>query len=267
MPAPRPRLSARVTTACPSRCAPSTSRVRASRIDRAHRQRPKLPAQIPDQCEHAPARAAESARARQREYRGGVWRGHVGPRHIRNTARRAKSACSTTRCCASRPGAATKRCTRAARTPRELYVELRAQVSVHAARRNAARGRQRGIRRLVAAAGGRRRRGVHSAGGRRMNARITVFFQRRAAGHRGAAARTARRQPAADSRPSKAGCAITTKATRSRAWNTRRSCRARGKGRRAHRRGGRARFGVTQRRLRASRRFARRSATSLSGWA
>ena len=57
-----------------------------------------------------------------------------------------------------------------ARTPRELYLELRAKYPFTLPAGNAARGRQCGIRRLVAAARARRCRGVHSSGGRRMNA-------------------------------------------------------------------------------------------------
>ena len=158
--------------------------------------------------------------------------------------RRRQSACSTTRCCASRRAAATRRCTPRARTPRELYAELRARYPFTLPAGNAARGHQRGIRRLVAAAEGRRCRGVHSPGGRRMNARSasaptpldTAALQRELRDD----------DAAAVSRPSKAGCAITTKATPSRAWNTKPSPSSRRRKARASSQKRIARFGVTR---------------------
>ena len=148
-------------------CAIYEPRARASHGG-AHRQRPQLPAQIPDQCADAPARAAESARARQREHRGGVWRGHVGPERHRSIRAR-EIRVQYYALLREQAGRSDETLHTRARTPRELYVELRAKYPFTLPPGNAARGRQRGIRRLVAAARGRRCRGVHSSGGRRMS--------------------------------------------------------------------------------------------------
>ena len=137
-------------------------------------------------------------------------------------------------------------------------------VSVHAARRDAARGRQRRIRRLVAAAAGRRRRGVHSPGGRRMNALLasattpldTAALQRELRDDDLRRLRRLRRLGAQSQRR-----------PRGHAPRIRSVRRARREGRRAHRRRSHRAIRRHARRLRASRGFARASATSPCGWA
>jgi molybdopterin-guanine dinucleotide biosynthesis protein A len=57
---------------------------------------------------------------------------------IRNPQAR-ESACSTTRCCVNRPAAAARHCAPSARTPRELYAELRAKYPFTLPRRDVAR--------------------------------------------------------------------------------------------------------------------------------
>ena len=67
-----PPHSSPATTACRNRCAPSTSRRARPALARANRRRPQLPAEIPHQRAYPAARAAQPARARQREHRGRV---------------------------------------------------------------------------------------------------------------------------------------------------------------------------------------------------
>ncbi len=133
------------------------------------------------------------------------------------------------------------------------------EVSLHAAAGNAARGRQCGIRRLVAAA---RRPAMPWCSFLRWPAdeRLLPFGLFRSASSRWTRRRCSANcatTAAADSRPSKAGCAITTKATRSRAWNTKPSSNSPTRKARASSPEAVRALRRHARRLRASRRFAR----------
>jgi hypothetical protein len=161
-----PRRSAPATTACPNRCAPSTSRARGGdrRADRRGRNCPrKFLINAHTRCS-----TAESARARQREHRGRVWRGHVAPHAYACEIRVQYYALLREQAGRSAEDAGHAR-THAARVVRRA----RAEISVHAARRDVARGDQRRVRRVVTPAQGRRRGGVHSPRWRRMNAPFT----------------------------------------------------------------------------------------------
>ena len=166
----RPLPFAAVTTACPSRCARSTSPRAAPALCALRRRGPQLPAQVPDQSRYAAARAAASAGTRQREHARGTGRGARGARRrgvgaCRDAARAVLRAAARTgrtqRRDASRPRRA---------TPGELYRELRGAPPISRSPASMLQGRgERRVRRLVAAARGRRHGRVHSAGGRRMS--------------------------------------------------------------------------------------------------
>ena len=208
------RLSPAATTACPNRCARSTSRPRAPACWPAIAAGRNCPRKFlihvrASRCSQQP----DPRGARQREHAGRTAAAHATCSAQRPRRVKTVTACSTSRCCASRPGAARRRSTTAARhAGGTLRRSCARGTRFTLPRCDAARRGQRRVPRLVAAAAGERPRRVHSAGGRRLMRAFSLQHRRRST--RPAVARRSPTRPAAATPRSKAGCATTTKAAR-----------------------------------------------------